>query len=65
MPSAHLAQFSTCLSNVTPYGLLSGGKIFSEVAPDIGDGITENNKIQETAKDDSNKKYSLFIQVSQ
>jgi hypothetical protein len=43
--------------------LLPGGKIFSEVEPDIGDNIKENNKIQER-HDDSNKQYLAFIYLA-
>jgi hypothetical protein len=44
--------------------LLPGGKIFSEVEPDIGDKIKENNKIQETDEDNSNKQYLAFIYLA-
>jgi hypothetical protein len=46
--SIHFQKFSICLSYGKPYGLLPGGKIFTEVDPSTEDTTKENNSIDNT-----------------
>ena len=43
--SDHFQKFLMCSAYVRPYGLPSGGKIFTEVEPATGDDINENDDI--------------------
>lgn len=46
--SDHFQKFLICSAYVKPYGLLPGGKIFTEVKPATGDNnVNENINIDE------------------